>query len=274
MRTLLECGGSINRRDSSRGETALHTAVAHKQEGATRFLISAGIDPNIADKNGRTALHIACREIGGGRLVAVLLEIDSLNLDVMDVSGDTPLMIAIKYHVCRCDIARTLVSKGCRVTCGRPNQASCLHEAIRHGHRKLAIELTRHGCDVNHVGQSGLRPLALLVQRASDLEDIDNNETAQELIMTLLSAGTKVGNTDDPESTLSRLSLLGNTRLLGLAAMNASNVPQTLGRACICRLRAYMSVLNHGASILESITRLPLPVPLRKQLQLDINSVF
>jgi ankyrin repeat protein len=59
VQLLLKCGANINAINKENGETALHNAVKQGREKTVKLLVMNGIDVNILDKNGKTALDYA-----------------------------------------------------------------------------------------------------------------------------------------------------------------------------------------------------------------------
>jgi ankyrin repeat protein len=75
------------------------------------LLVDGGVNPNAADKCGRTALHLACGE--GHLLVSkTLLELGAV-ADVRDQQGRTPLIYAAVWGFC--DIVELLILSGADV---------------------------------------------------------------------------------------------------------------------------------------------------------------
>ena len=83
----------IHSRDRTSGETALHIAVARRDDLWTKFMLERGASPNVADKNGVTPLSIAAGLgfiEGVERLVKAGARIDGGN-----AAGETPLIAAV-----------------------------------------------------------------------------------------------------------------------------------------------------------------------------------
>ncbi|SRR5579884_2370680 len=65
IRLLLEAGVDVNVADG-RGQTALHGAAAKGYDQVVKFLVEHGADPNAKDRNGKTPLDAALGLAGGG----------------------------------------------------------------------------------------------------------------------------------------------------------------------------------------------------------------
>jgi uncharacterized protein len=90
----------INARDYSTGEGALHLVVKRGDATYLNFLLSRdGIDPNLRDNQGTTALALA---VGNGEddLADLLLNNTwhKANPNIANNSGETPLIIAVHHR--------------------------------------------------------------------------------------------------------------------------------------------------------------------------------
>ena len=56
VKALLDRGARVDA-VTTHGDTPLHWAVRHRDIGCAKLLLAAGADPNLRDKEGRTALH-------------------------------------------------------------------------------------------------------------------------------------------------------------------------------------------------------------------------
>lgn len=93
---LLDNGVDLNVQDNL-GVTALHLAVALKKRPIVElFLQQEGIDVNLKESTGRTALIYAA-EGGDDLLIQLLLGHMSVDLNAMDNTGQTPLLKAARY---------------------------------------------------------------------------------------------------------------------------------------------------------------------------------
>ncbi|XP_014229962.1 ankyrin-1-like [Trichogramma pretiosum] len=99
------------------GESALHLALTNERREIVESLLKAGADPNLADKDGTTPLHIIGKRCtdDDDDLVDKFFEISEeknrpVRVDAKDESGNTPLLLAL-YHGNK-RVARTLLSRG------------------------------------------------------------------------------------------------------------------------------------------------------------------
>uniref|UniRef100_A0A8D2B9K7 Uncharacterized protein n=1 Tax=Sciurus vulgaris TaxID=55149 RepID=A0A8D2B9K7_SCIVU len=81
--SLLGKKGASTTKHDSEGKTAFHLAAAKGH--VCRFLLDHGADVNSRDKNGRTALMLAC-EIGSSTIVEALIK-KGADLNLVDSLG-------------------------------------------------------------------------------------------------------------------------------------------------------------------------------------------
>jgi ankyrin repeat protein len=97
----------INARDEA-GRTALMEAIARRDDDWTMYLISLGADPNLAARNGDTALITAAR-IGYGEAVRELVS-NGARVDAANRMGETALIIAVQQR--STPIVKLLLERG------------------------------------------------------------------------------------------------------------------------------------------------------------------
>jgi hypothetical protein len=117
LKLLIDHGANLRRRITWHGNlggmqiigdeaSALHYAVRAGNLNSVKLLVEAGLDPNAADTEGQTPLHIAIlieryeREWDGSSFVKIvdyLVENDA-SLEFADKSGRTPLELARKLN--------------------------------------------------------------------------------------------------------------------------------------------------------------------------------
>ncbi|CAB0033064.1 unnamed protein product [Trichogramma brassicae] len=82
------------------GNTPLHVAMPWRDEEGFKTLLRRGADPNLANDDGRTPLHVICEKDRDDEFARILFEIcDERQLTVQvntrDKSGKTPLQLAV-----------------------------------------------------------------------------------------------------------------------------------------------------------------------------------
>uniref|UniRef100_A0ABD2XF07 Uncharacterized protein n=1 Tax=Trichogramma kaykai TaxID=54128 RepID=A0ABD2XF07_9HYME len=97
---FLEFGIDPNFRSNSK--SPLQIALSEKHQHIVRLLIKRGADPNSADADGLTHLHIICKEPGNYDLARIFFEIcDEVNktvpVNAQDKFGNTPLLFALQF---------------------------------------------------------------------------------------------------------------------------------------------------------------------------------
>ncbi|BBG99467.1 Ankyrin repeat family protein [Prunus dulcis] len=107
MDKLLDDGVDINVVDKD-GLTALHTAIIAKKEAVISHLLRKGASPHIRDGDGATPLHYAV-QVGTKRIVKLLIKY-KVDVNVADNDGWTPLHIAVQSR--NRDIAKILLVNG------------------------------------------------------------------------------------------------------------------------------------------------------------------
>lgn len=89
--------------------TLLAVAASQGHADTVSFLLRAGINPNIPDQSGATALSFAALSSGSAETVEILLK-GGANPNAPNIQGDTPLHYAATSG--RLEIARLIVAAG------------------------------------------------------------------------------------------------------------------------------------------------------------------
>jgi len=148
-----------------RGQSLLHIAAGAGQFGLLEQMIEQFLDPNITDIERRTAIHTACasQSPGRARCVETLLSHRSIQLDLLDVYGLTPVYLiaggfiqsAVGEDNDAVEIARLLIKLGASVSQSVfdpefNTTMTALHKAIiRRQYNVAKIILAASDCDVN-----------------------------------------------------------------------------------------------------------------------------
>ncbi|KAI9077711.1 hypothetical protein K1719_040317 [Acacia pycnantha] len=107
MDQLLESGVDIDLKNKE-GLTALHIAIIGKKEAVISHLLRKGACPHVRDKDGATPLHYAV-QVGAKKTVKLLIKYE-IDINVADNEGWTPLHVAIQSR--NRDIAKILLVNG------------------------------------------------------------------------------------------------------------------------------------------------------------------
>ena len=91
---LLENGANVDAANFEDGTTSLMNSSYNNDIKTTKLLLESNANPNLGNKYGDTALHMACRQ-GYLEIVKLLLE-HNANLDIENrfVGANTPLKLA------------------------------------------------------------------------------------------------------------------------------------------------------------------------------------
>uniref|UniRef100_A0A8C4X3V3 NF-kappa-B inhibitor alpha n=1 Tax=Erpetoichthys calabaricus TaxID=27687 RepID=A0A8C4X3V3_ERPCA len=138
------------------GQTALHIAVIVKQPDTVRKLLRAGANPEIQEREGNTALHIACRESLWECVTALTWpDLHKAHLQTTNYAGETTLEqranLGLPIHL--------------TCICGRTG----LHLAVEVQSAELVKLLLNQGANVNATMYSGYTPLYSALYRPSEL---------------------------------------------------------------------------------------------------------
>jgi ankyrin repeat protein len=177
---LIQAGADPNYALPDKEKTkALVVAGAYKSTRAAIALLDGGADPNVADRRGRTPLHLAA-EAGSLELVRKLVA-KGANLNAktekMPPPGDaiyrtpggeqTPLLLAAKYnHV---DVMRVLIEAGADIKLTNQDGDTLFLAAAGSGHRAAAKLAYEYDKDVKAVDRYGFTAMHESVNLTGDL---------------------------------------------------------------------------------------------------------
>ncbi|KTD53804.1 ankyrin repeat domain-containing protein [Legionella santicrucis] len=150
----LEQGASINARNK-KGQSALHIATLNADNESLSKLIARGINVNIQDKYGNTALIHAFKKVvykdknEVGRDIAQQLIAAQAQIEIKDEDENTPLIIAVKNN----DLAMVnyLLEYGACLETFDGDMKTALFWAAENGDEAIFDVLLEHGATVNGV---------------------------------------------------------------------------------------------------------------------------
>lgn len=121
----------------------VNNAAYHGKSSYLKTLIKSGADPNKADYDGRTPLHLAAAK--GHEGIVLFLVQEGANINIEDTFGNTPLIEAVKG--CHNDVIKILRTAGASLT--EKNAGDHLRKAVLGGNLDLVKSLLENGIDPN-----------------------------------------------------------------------------------------------------------------------------
>jgi ankyrin repeat protein len=147
-------------------------------------LLLKGVDPNLTDSRGRTALFTAVREDSLKALDSLLAE-PRLNVDALNADGETPLMLAaIRGSL---PAVKALVKRGAAVN---RKGWTPLHYACSGPDNGVAAFLIANGAELNARSDNGTTPLMMAARYGNG-----------DLVPLLLKAGAEPRAANEQELT-------------------------------------------------------------------------
>ena len=172
---------------SLRGETPLYQAIQRKHLTAAQMLLDAGADPNVPTHAHKTALSWAATE-GSEESISLLFKHPSIDLDIPDMSDQTPLLRAADAGHTKS--VRMLLDKGADVKHADKEGRTALSLAAMKGHKVVAKLLLKNGAEIDRQDKKGCTPLALAAEKGQDA-----------VVRFLLESGANADLADEDEET-------------------------------------------------------------------------
>lgn len=118
-------------------------------------LLKRGFDPNARNEQGQHALHVAIKE-DSERVIALLLDLPSIDVDARNAVGETPLMMAaIRSNL---PVMRKLLERGAQV---QIDGWSPIHYAASQGELPVMELLLARGASLDARSPNGTTPLMM-----------------------------------------------------------------------------------------------------------------
>lgn len=249
----------LDKQDDELRTPVWHAAGAGSVE-ALALLLNAGANPNLADRHGRTPLHVACRE-GQAAAVEVLLQHGAYHDSPTDFISLTPYHFAVLFQHERClQLLLEISSLDVRVL-NKPTDNGCsfspLHLAASNGWLAGTEMLVAAGANINQkceyllalrsraqegrnnrdtddsspflveVSAGNVHELvALLLEREKDSIFIEKLEKVQEFLNTAIAK-----NNSTRANTTSSLSSAGLSQPIDLVTRSAEGMEEEITRS-------------------------------------------
>jgi ankyrin repeat protein len=181
---LLAAGVDVNIAQVD-GMTALHWAVYNDDAEMARLLVRSRANVNAANRYGVPPLFLACTN-GNATLVRLLLDAGA-NANASLPGGETALMDAAR--VGNLEAVKALLSRGANPNARERRDQTALMWAAAEGHADVVRALIEAGSAVNAMLASGFTPLLFAVR-----------EGHIDVVRVLLEAGVKVNETVTPKA--------------------------------------------------------------------------
>jgi ankyrin repeat protein len=195
-------------------------AIRLRDGRAVKAFLQGGMDPNIRDSDGRTALTFAL-EFTDASMIEPLME--KADLALADTAGNSPLYLALRYD--HKEIFDRLLEKGMDINSrGRNNlnTQTILHLAVQRRDQATVQKLLEKGANPNLADDSGAVPL---------FDTVGREPSSFEIMNLLIERGADV-NFAGPGKGLTALMY---------AAMNYNIPPET-------KLQVMKTLLERGAN--------------------------
>eukprot|EP01101_Sappina_pedata_P012196 TRINITY_DN8335_c0_g1_i1.p1 TRINITY_DN8335_c0_g1~~TRINITY_DN8335_c0_g1_i1.p1 ORF type:complete len:411 (-),score=125.38 TRINITY_DN8335_c0_g1_i1:72-1304(-) len=150
-------GGDLNARDERTGDTPLIIACENGHLDFVRELLRLGVSLNLADCEGRTALHKTVLK-GNTDILRALLMQSALDPNIQDNNGHSPLVLAIHNNQLLV-IDQLLERDGLSTDVEDPSGQQPIHHACKASSFKAIRSLAKNNVDINSKNREGLAPI-------------------------------------------------------------------------------------------------------------------
>ncbi|GBN64509.1 hypothetical protein AVEN_114427-1 [Araneus ventricosus] len=177
FRELINAGANVNCR-THLDLTPLHLAVHYRKRRVVDALIQSRASVNVKDFLGRTILHhAACKWALQVRpasfqvhpdmwIINKLLKHDSIDRNLVDSNGETPLLVAVKDQ--QIEAVELLLFKEANPNICNNVSETPLHGAFSQPPNSIEIQLLLSGASIYSVDKKGQTPLDILIKSGLD----------------------------------------------------------------------------------------------------------
>lgn len=144
VKEFIEDGRDVNFKFDD-GETLLIKAITFEARKIIEYLFENNVDKNKAGNDKWLPIHYACRR--GSSLDIIDQLIDSDNINVQTVQGNTPLLISLQHK--RPILAKHLLTKDLDINICNNEQAQAIHWAAKLGYTEMFNNLVAKGANIN-----------------------------------------------------------------------------------------------------------------------------
>lgn len=174
--------------------------------------------------------------------------------------GEHLLSVVIFKH--RLHLAELLVNGGAIIDASNNRGETALVAACGQQFMDCCRMLLLHGANPNHHPLLGLSPLRACCSYTKDLQK------SEDMVSLLLHAGLNVNHESWIQTApIGDLEFYESLKDLG-------RQPQSLKLLSCLRIRVHMTIVHRGVSILNFLTKLPLPLPLKNYVTLCSENLF
>ena len=158
IQEIIDNGAEVNVVNKT-GRTALLFGCFYRQMDSVKVLLEAGADPSIADEEGFSCIHAAIDGYCSKDTLQALIN-HGTHIDATRKDGTNALLRACTTG--QSESVMFLLGAGADVSITKPNDNSCLHEAVKGECSKEALQrLIAQGIDVNTLNKRGETALFL-----------------------------------------------------------------------------------------------------------------
>jgi hypothetical protein len=144
----------------------LMAAVIRNSDSAVRAQIESGVNPNLRDEKGRTALTLAIHQ-QAEKIIPVLLQARKIDINTTNQAGESPLMLAIITG--QDSLARQLVLRGAAVN---KQGWAPLHYAATKGNLEIMRLLLAKDAYIDTESPNQTTPLMMAAQYSGSVEAV------------------------------------------------------------------------------------------------------